>query len=99
MVFKYDEEGIAQRPERCYSFKNQSLVAVANRLLRDVPANGEAKDDWYVNLAHLPFRTVNRLILLAAAVLGIGYMAVMRLARRSTSARKRPRRRCSFCSF
>ncbi len=78
MVLKYDEEGIAQRPERCYSFKNQSLVAVANRLLRDIPADGESKDGWHVNVASLSFRTVNSLILTTAVVLGVGYMAVMR---------------------
>ncbi len=77
MVLKYDEGQIAQRPERCYSFKNQSLIAVANRLLRDVPADGEAKDPWRVNLASLDFRTVNKV----AAAVGLGlclfYVAAM----------------------
>jgi hypothetical protein len=42
MVFTYNSDGIAQRPVRSYSYKNQSLMALAHRLLRDVPADGEA---------------------------------------------------------
>jgi alpha-1,2-mannosyltransferase len=42
MLFTYDSNGIAQRPFRSYSYKNQSIMALAHRLLRDVPADGEA---------------------------------------------------------
>ena len=42
MLFTYDKHGIAQRPLRSYSYKNQSIMAVMHRLLRDVPADGEA---------------------------------------------------------
>jgi alpha-1,2-mannosyltransferase len=42
MVFTYNSYGIAQRPFRSYSYKNQSIMALAHRLLRDVPADGEA---------------------------------------------------------
>jgi hypothetical protein len=41
MVFTYNAHGIAQRPYRSFSFKNQSIMALAHRLLRDVPADGE----------------------------------------------------------
>jgi hypothetical protein len=41
MVFTYNANGIAQRPYRSFSFKNQSIMALAHRLLRDVPADGE----------------------------------------------------------
>src|SRR5208282_5886183 len=34
-------QGIAQRPYRSFSYKNQSIMALAHRLLRDVPADGE----------------------------------------------------------
>lgn len=81
MVLKYDEGQIAQRPERCYSFKNQSLVAVANRLLRSVPADGEAKDGWQVNVADLGFGTVNAVVAAAALALGLLYLAAMPRAR------------------
>jgi hypothetical protein len=77
MVLKYDADGIAQRPERCYGFKNQSMVALANRLLRDVPADGEAKDGWHVNFAHLDFKTVNLAIVATALGLCVFYMATM----------------------
>jgi hypothetical protein len=42
MLFTYDSYGIAQRPFRSYSYKNQSIMALAHRLLRNVPADGEA---------------------------------------------------------
>jgi hypothetical protein len=41
MVLTYNSYGIAQRPFRSYSYKNQSIMALAHRLLRDVPADGE----------------------------------------------------------
>ena len=42
MIFTYNSYGIAQRPFRSYSYKNQSIMALLHRLLRDVPADGEA---------------------------------------------------------
>jgi hypothetical protein len=42
MLFTYNSKGIAQRPFRSYSYKNQSIMALAHRFLRDVPADGEA---------------------------------------------------------
>jgi hypothetical protein len=42
MLFTYDANGIAQRPFRSYSYKNQSIMALAHRLLRDMPADGES---------------------------------------------------------
>ncbi len=42
MLLTYNSHGIAQRPFRSYSYKNQSIMALAHRLLRDVPADGEA---------------------------------------------------------
>jgi Glycosyltransferase family 87 len=69
MVFKYDADTIAQRPERSYSFKNQSIIAVGNRLLRPVLADGEADKQWRVNVVSLDFRTVNAAIVAAAGLL------------------------------
>jgi len=76
MLLKYDSGSIAQRPERGFGHKNQSLMAVANRLLRDIPADAEAKDGWKVNLASLTFPAVNRIILASAALLGGLYVAL-----------------------
>ena len=42
MLFTYNTHGIAQRPFRSYSYKNQSIMALSHRLLRDVPADGES---------------------------------------------------------
>jgi alpha-1,2-mannosyltransferase len=42
MLFTYNTNGIAQRPFRSYSYKNQSVMALAHRLLRDMPADGES---------------------------------------------------------
>jgi hypothetical protein len=77
MVLRYDAGGIAQRPERGFGHKNQSLMALANRLLRAIPADGEAKDGWRVNVADLDFATVNKIILLSALALGGLYMGLM----------------------
>lgn len=41
MIFTYNAKGIAQRPFRSFSYKNQSIMAMTHRLLRDVPADGE----------------------------------------------------------
>ena len=77
MVLRYDEGGIAQRPERGFGHKNQSLMALTNRLLRAIPADGEAKDGWRVNVASLGFATVNKVIALSALVLGGLYVGLM----------------------
>lgn len=79
MVLKYDEGQIAQRPERCYSYKNQALVAVTNRLLRHVPADGEKKDDWYINVADLSFPAVNKVVMGITLGLCLFYLASMPL--------------------
>ena len=77
MVLRYDAGGIAQRPERGFGHKNQSLMALANRLLRAIPADAEAKDGWRVNLANLDFGTVNQFILASALILGGLYVGLM----------------------
>ena len=77
MVLKYDADAIAQRPMRCYSFKNQSLMAIANRLLRPIPADGEADKSWKVNVADLDFRTINALIVATGLGLCGFYLASM----------------------
>jgi hypothetical protein len=77
MVLRYDAGSIAQRPERGFGHKNQSIMALANRLLRDIPADAEARDGWRVNLASLDFATVNKIILAAAMVLGLFYIGLM----------------------
>ena len=84
MLLKYDESTIAQRPERSYSFKNQSLIALANRLLRSIPADGEAADGWKINVADLGFRSVNAVILLTVLSLCGYYVTSMPRAGRQS---------------
>jgi len=78
-MLKYDAGAVAQRPMRSYTWKNQSLVGVGNRLLRHVDADAAsaAHTPIYVNLADLRFRTVNAIIISVALALGILFIAVM----------------------
>lgn len=79
MLFKYDGRGMAQRPKRSNSWKNQSIWGVANRLLRHVDADDQhaAHIPLYVNVADLSFATVNKVILATALALGLAYVVVM----------------------
>lgn len=88
MLLKYDEKGVAQRPGRSNSWKNQSIFGLTNRLLRHVDANEEvhAHTPVFVNFAELSFSAVNRLIMTAALLLGLTYVAVMPRRDRRTGA-------------
>lgn len=103
MVLKYDKETIAQRPVRSFSFKNQSVQALANRLFRDVPADGERGDTWQVNVASLDFRSVNLVVLGVAGVLGLTYVLVMPYRKqsrnRSTEAAETAMLLCLILAF
>ncbi|MFL6539638.1 MAG: glycosyltransferase family 87 protein [Chthoniobacterales bacterium] len=79
MLFKYDESGVAQRPGRSNSWKNQSIFGLANRTLRRVDADAQFKAHTpvYVNVADLGFKTVNRIIIAIGLLLGLVYLAVM----------------------
>ena len=79
MLFKYDDKGVAQRPGRSYSWRNQSVFGVANRLLRHVDADDQNKPHLarYANVADLGFATVNRIILAFALALGFAFIAVI----------------------
>jgi len=78
-MLKYDAAAVAQRPMRSYTWKNQSLVSVTNRLLRHVDADAASAPHTpiYVNLADLRFRTVNAIIISVALALGILFIMVM----------------------
>ncbi|GAC1336059.1 MAG: glycosyltransferase family 87 protein [Isosphaeraceae bacterium] len=81
MLLKYDADTIAQRPERAYGFKNQSIVALANRLMRPVSADAESVKNWRVNLVVLDFRNVNIVIVCAAGALCLLYLAALAKSR------------------
>lgn len=78
-MLKYNARGVAQRPQRSYTWKNQSLVGVGNRLLRPVDINATTPParPTYANFAQLRFATVNAIIVGVALALGISFIAVM----------------------
>jgi hypothetical protein len=78
-MLKYSELGVAQRPKRSYTWKNQSLIGVSNRLLRRVDADAAGGTDQpvYVNFADLKFSVVNAIVIGIALTLGIVFIAVM----------------------
>lgn len=86
MLLKYDDKGVAQRPGRSNSWKNQSIFGVANRLLRHVDADEQYAPHTprYANFADLDFATVNRLIVGSALILGLIFVgAIPRRDRRT----------------
>jgi hypothetical protein len=78
-MLKYSEVTIGQRPMRSYTWKNQSLIGVSNRLLRHVDADAASAPHQpvYVNLADLNFPVVNAIIITVALALGIVLIAAM----------------------
>jgi Glycosyltransferase family 87 len=78
-MLKYSEVTVGQRPMRSYTWKNQSLIGVSNRLLRHVDADAASAPHTpvYVNFADLNFRVVNAIIISVTLALGIFFIAVM----------------------
>ncbi len=78
-MLKYSETSVGQRPMRSYTWKNQSLVGVSNRLLRHVDADAASAPHQpiYVNLANLKFSVVNAIVVAMALALGSVFIAVM----------------------
>lgn len=78
-MFKYDARGVGQRPRRSQTWKNQSIVGVANRVLRpvDIDASRPPAQPVYVNVAHMNFATVNAIIVGAALLLGLVFLAAL----------------------
>ncbi len=84
MILCYDTDSLSQRPGRGYSWKNQSLIAVANRLLRPVDAFHSKSNPVYVNIANLEFKHLNIIIIATAMGLCLFYISSMpRSARRT----------------
>jgi hypothetical protein len=78
-MLRYSEASVGQRPMRSYTWKNQSLIGVTNRLLRHVDADAASAPHQpvYVNFADLKFPIVNAIIVGVALALGISFIAVM----------------------
>jgi hypothetical protein len=77
MVFRYDATSIAQRQDRGYSYKNQSLIAVANRLLRPVDAFQTKSKPVCVNFTDIDFKYINAIIICAGLGLCFFYITSM----------------------
>jgi Glycosyltransferase family 87 len=73
-MLRYDAQSISQRPQRGFSFANQSLVAVAHRLLRPVNAHRERDLTLFVNVADINFKYVTLVIVLAGLGLCLFYI-------------------------
>jgi Glycosyltransferase family 87 len=75
----YSEAKVGQRPMRSYTWKNQSLVGVSNRLLRHVDADAASAPHQpvYVNFADLKFSAVNAIVVGVALALGVLFIAAM----------------------
>ncbi|MFM1802263.1 MAG: hypothetical protein RJA81_1615, partial [Planctomycetota bacterium] len=71
MLFKFDDRSIGQRPDRSFSFKNQSLQATVHRLSRPVLADGERDRQWRVNLGSLDFKQANLLMIFSVLAIGL----------------------------
>jgi hypothetical protein len=78
-MLKYSEATVGQRPMRSYTWKNQSLIGVSNRLLRHVDADAASAPHQpvYVNVADLSFRLVNAIIISVTLALGFLFVTVM----------------------
>ena len=76
-MLRYEQGGIAQRPERGYTWKNQSLFGLANRLLRRVSVDEEPYPPAYANVTDLNFKTVNIVIIASALLLGFSFVVAM----------------------
>ena len=78
-MLKYSEVSVGQRPMRSYTWKNQSLIGVSNRLLRHVDADAASAPHQpvYVNFADLSFRLVNAIIIGVALALGLVFVTLM----------------------
>ncbi|VTT99986.1 hypothetical protein : Uncharacterized protein OS=Isosphaera pallida (strain ATCC 43644 / DSM 9630 / IS1B) GN=Isop_2848 PE=4 SV=1: DUF2029 [Gemmataceae bacterium] len=77
MLFKYDNGSIGQRTGRAYSWKNQSLVGMANRLLQHKSADEDTTRNFYVNVADLDFRATTAVIVGVALAICLFYIGVM----------------------
>jgi hypothetical protein len=86
-MLRYSEVSVGQRPMRSYTWKNQSLIGVSNRLLRHVDADAASAPHQpaYVNFADLRFSAVNAIVVCVALALGILFIIVMPRRNRRTA--------------
>jgi hypothetical protein len=76
-MLRYQASGIAQRAARGYSWKNQSIFGLANRMFREVSVNDQGQPLVYANLMNLSFIGVNLVICAAALLFGLSFILAM----------------------
>lgn len=87
MVGSSSEKGFGQRDEQNWSWVNQSLIAVTHRLVRPINYNQEDanKPPRTMNIIDVDYRTANWIVLAVAALVGLGFVAVMPRQSRRTA--------------
>ncbi|MEO0543895.1 MAG: glycosyltransferase family 87 protein [Pseudomonadota bacterium] len=74
-----DEDGFGQREEQNWSWKNQSVVAITHRLVRDInykqvrPGQGDAR----MNIISVDYRTANYILLGVIGIIGLVFIAIL----------------------
>jgi hypothetical protein len=77
--------GQTARAQRSYTWQNGSIMAVAHRWLRPVVADSDdGLPPLKVNVADLPFKTINHIGNAICLMLGLGYVLVMPRGRNRT---------------
>src|SRR5258708_37138596 len=86
MVGSSSEKGFGQRDEQNWSWVNQSIIAVTHRLTRPINYNQNEPTNppRTMNLLDLDFKTANWIVLGVSLLLGLGFIAVIPPASRST---------------
>jgi hypothetical protein len=70
--------GQTARAQRSYTWQNGSIMAVAHRWLRPVVADSDdGLPPLKVNVADVPFKTINRIAYGASLLICLGYLVVM----------------------
>lgn len=91
MVGSSSEKGFGQRDEQNWSWVNQSLIAMTHRLTRPINYNQEdpAKPPRTMNVVEVSYTTANGIVVAVAALIGLGFIAVIprqsRMTPRSTA--------------
>lgn len=91
MAGSASEKGFGQRDTQNWSWVNQSLIAQVHRFTRHIDYNqvDPAGPAGYVNLTNVDFKTANWILLIVAAMIGLGFMAAVpsysRMTTRSTA--------------
>lgn len=86
MLLSGGEQGFGQRPQQNWSWKNQSLIAVGNRLLRPINAEDAGRLPIEINLFDTSFRTANAIVAGLAMVIGLVFLALTPSPARRTDA-------------